>query len=410
MQTKTIKFTIFNEDFWNKGLIYSQNFLPLIKLKENYPDKYKIEVHVFCSLLDIILYNREIFDFRQNFKKQGIGSTIYPIFFVRSRLFVLRFFMLPFFYINLIPYLLYINIKDIFYEKSAVIYHLRSYPVSLIFVMFYKAKGILIFDPRSDYVNENKTVGFWSENSISDKLWLFFENLILRNVSKTIFISKPFMHEILNRNNIEHNKEKHVVYYNSVDYEEFNISSQYKRNYETINFLYTGSLGNWNNLETYLDFFLNIRPFFNNSKLIVATGTNRTKLEEVLMKDKYDSILTSTEFFYNLSYDMLPELYKECSVGLQIMNIEDSRLGVKFVEYLASGLLPVVNYNVLGSAEFCREGLGVIIERSDINDYKSIADKIKEKLNESLINNTLNSRKYFDVNITYKNLNLIYNN
>lgn len=408
MYKKNIRFVIFNEDFWGKGLIYSQNFLQLIKLKENNSHLYNIEIHVFCSFLDLLLYRKEINLFKNEFNGLGIKTIVYPTFFVRSRLFVLRFLVLPLFFINIIPYVLFLNLKDLFKIKTAIIYHLRSYPISLIFTLFYKSNGKLIFDPRSDYINENKTVGFWKENTITDKVWLYFEKYILINVAKTIFISDAFMSELLVRNGIKFDNRKHFVFNNPIDYSKFKISSEYKRDFKQVNFLYTGSLGNWNNLETYLDFFLNIKTFFSNSKLIVATSTDCSKFEDILIKDKYAFIIDDIEFFYNLSYDELPLLYKRCSVGLQLMDFKDSRLGVKFVEYLASGLLPVVNYNVLGAAQFCREGYGIIIEDSFASNYRLISDKIKERLNDNLVENSIVSKEYFDVNITYKNLKLIY--
>jgi len=53
MRTTIVRIAIFNESFWNKGLIESQNLQPL-KILAKKDKRYQIEVTAFISLLEII--------------------------------------------------------------------------------------------------------------------------------------------------------------------------------------------------------------------------------------------------------------------------------------------------------------------------------------------------------------------
>lgn len=415
MSKTNIRFTIFNEDFWGNGLIYTQNLLPLIKLLENNVDFYNIEIHSFTSILDLILYRKQIKNFKKEFKVLGIKTIIYPTFFVRSRIFILRWYVFPFYIFSTYFYLVYLILNDFIFPKKNIIYHLRSYPIAFLFSYFYKGKAKLIFDPRSDFNHENKKINFWKENSLTDKLWYKIEKKILIKSSKVIFISESFRDDLLLRHKIVQNDKKHFLFYNPIDFKKFEIAFDTVRNMNEIKFLYTGSLNNWNNLETYLDFFLNIKVLMPLSTFFIATNSRSNSFQHILDKEKYKEIIKDITFFYGLKYNQLPELYKECSIGLQLMDDPDSRIGVKFVEYLASGLIPLVNTNVRGAAKFCEKGLGIIVDNSVKSNYDAICDKILFSLKENTLNGkhksiVLANKNLFDVNYSYSILVNVYKN
>lgn len=413
MSKKNIRFTIFNEEFWEKGLIYTQNLLPLIKLLENSRGLYNIEVYSFLSILDLVLYRKEINEFTKEFKSLGIKTIIYPTFFVRSRFFVQRWFVLPLLIISTYPYLIYLMAKDFVLSDKIVVYHLRSYPVAFLFNYFYKGSGRLIFDPRSDFNHENKKIGFWKENSLTDKMWCAIERKILTNSSAVIFISEPFRDDLLRRHKIEESNKKHFLFYNSIDFTNFQEAFEADRDIDKVRLLYTGSLNNWNNIETYLDFFLNLKKFLPAATFYIATSTRSKSFQHLLDIEKYQKIIKDVTFFYGLSYSQLPLLYKGCSVGLQLMDKPDSRIGVKFVEYLASGLIPVVNSNVRGAARLCEDGLGIIVDDRINENFENICRRMLCALENNILYNrhksvVLSNKHRFDVNFTYDILRKIY--
>lgn len=402
---KNIRFTIFNEEFWGKGLIYSQNLLPLIKLSKD--KKNDVQILAFTSILDLFLFRKEIFKFKKEFNDLGIRNRIYPILFVRSRFFILRWFMFPLLIVTTLPYILYFNFIDLINNSKQVVYHLRAYTTSFLFAKFYYGKAMLVFDPRSDFIIENRRLLNWKENSTTDKLWRSIEKRILEKCDKSIFISDEHRLDTLSRNNILIDTRKHVIFSNPIDFKQFETSFKKIRTSGEIRFLYTGSLGNWNSLEVYLDFFKGIKSVLPKSTMYVITSTRNSKIKHVIEDSKFKKIIDDVHFFYNLPYNELPELYKDCTAGLQLMKMPDSRLGVKYVEYLASGLIPIVNYNVRGAAQFCRQGLGLVLEDEVLN-YSEIANDLRLLINSDFKNLISKAKNTFDVNESYKLLNRIY--
>ena len=404
---KKIRFMIFNEAYWNKGLIFSQNILPLMKLKQK-NENYIIQIFAFCSILDLYLYKSKIRSFSKDLNSEGISVINFPIFFIRSRYFALRWYIIPFFILSIFPYIIYLIIKDYFKSEDNVFYHLRSYPISFAFSLLYKGKAKLIFDPRSDFNAENKKIHLWENNSITDKMWNNYERQILLKSYKSIFISESQRKETLTRHGINIAENKFILFFNTIDFQYFEETFNVNKEIYDINFLYTGSLGNWNDLNTYLVFFQRIRPFFPKSILHIVSSTKKRKLETIIENPRYKEIIPYLNIQYNIPYDKLPHVYKGNSVGLQLMSQADNRVGVKFIEYLAAGLTPIVNQNVKGAVEFCEKGLGIVVNED--MDYKKIAEQIIQ-MRSDIINRIKNynmAKSFFDINETYINLEKIY--
>lgn len=407
MEKKVIRLIIFNECFWDKGLVYSQNILPLIKLIGN-AKKYKVEIIFYVSILDFIKSNKKIKSFKSELKKVGIRVIYLQILFVRSKLFALRWYMLIYLILNTFPYLIWFSLKDLLNNRENIYYHLRSYAPAFLFTLMYFGKAKLIFDPRSDFNVENIRIGSWKKDSFSDYLWKKIEHKIVNKSFKTIFISTPLRADILERNEVRINPDKHFLFYNSIDFRNFENAFVENRTTDRVKFLYTGSLGNWNNINTYLEFFLEIKKYLTDSTLTIITGTKKSKINASINDDKYKNIINDVYIYTNIPYEKLSDYYKNCSVGLQLMTESDSRIGVKFVEYLAAGLVPIVNTNVRGAAYFCRSELGILLNEQKTKDYKLISREILRLLNSNYKNHILVIKDQFDINSSYNLLNEIY--
>lgn len=404
---KHIKFIIFNEDFWGKGLIYSQNFLPLLKLYKDNDFKGKIKIYAFISLLDLILFKKDIFLCKNEFKQNGIKILLFPILFVRSRLFILKWFMFPLLILTTFPYLLIISLIDLFFQSKEVVYHLRAYVSTFLYVKFYFGSGNLVFDPRSDFIIENRRLNHWKKNSLTDRLWLHIEKEIILKANKVIFISQPHLEDTLTRSKIDFDVSKYVVYPNPIDFSQFIDAFNIDRKEQFPKFLYTGSLGNWNDLNTYLGFFKKVKEIVPEATMLVLTSTRKSKINDVINKPIFKEVIGDVDFHFNVPYDQLPKLYAKCNIGLQLMEKEDSRIGVKFVEYLAAGLVPVVNKNVKGAAKISMEkGIGFVIE--DDFDFETVVLEIMSMYKGDFKSEILKNKHVFDVNQSYKNLIEIY--
>jgi hypothetical protein len=347
---------IFNEVYWNNGLIYTQNISPLLKLKEQ-KTGLDISIISFTSILLMFVKWREIRSFRKELNAKNVRLINYPIFFYPSKHFIIKWFLFPFFILNVLPYMIYLNVKD-FISRSDTKYTIRSYSGALAFLKFYYKKERLYFDPRTDWIIENKNMCRWVEGDLTDRLWNSWEKKIMSKFIKTIFISDVFKSDLIERHSLERDDDKFVVLYNPIDYSKFDKVSNITKK----DFLYTGSLGHWNNIRIYLDFFLLIHEFFPSSIFKIVTETPRSKLQKDLDDSKYMVIKGKLDLHYNVTKDMLASHYESCAYGLQLMNKNDNRVGVKFIEYIAAGITPIINDKVEGAAYLSKKfEMGVVL-------------------------------------------------
>ncbi len=356
---KNINLVIFNEDYWNHGLIETQNIKPLKFLCVKHGTELRLVS--FTSIYSFVKNRVQIRKRMKELKEDGIKTINFPVLFIPTKYMILRRWLVPFFFINVYFYIKFLNNKDSFKND---IYLCRSYPISLGFFKFFSKKNYLNFDPRTDWIEENINLGLFKENSKSVNYWMKMELEILSSFRHTFFISEQFKSNVLSRHRLIDNNEKFLIQYNVVSQ---NIKSK-NIGYRPLNFLYTGSLGHWNNLFVYFDFFLKIHKYFPESNLIICTSTPMYKIDSIINSGKYISIKNSVQVYYNLPSTELPEYYKQCKYGLQLMTKTDSRVGVKFVEYIMAGLIPITNENVLGAVEIVKKyKIGCVIDSENIN-------------------------------------------
>lgn len=356
--SKTIRLVVFNESYWGKGLIYSQNILPLKKLANETGSQ--IELFSFTSILKLFLERKSITEFRVMMAKEGVTVKNFPVFFYPARVFLLRYFLIPYFYMNVAPYVWFLRNKD---KNIDVVYNLRSYATSLAFYKFYHDYNKLIFDPRTDWIEENVNAGNIKPEGETVRFWNRMEGEFVRRFKKSIFTSETFRDNVITKHNIKET-DKYEIVYNPIDYSLFTIE---KVPHMGKCFLYTGSFGRWNKLETYLDFFKSIFANDSTCSMVICTSSSHTKVEKIISSVKYNSIRNAVKVYYNVSIDDLPKYYAMCDYGLQLMTKKDSRVGVKYVEYVAAGITPIVSENVQGAAYIARKySLGIVLP-SDIN-------------------------------------------
>ncbi len=369
---KTIKLAVFNETYWDKGLIYSQNLLPLLNLAEKTGDK--IELISFTSIAMMILKHKEIKITKEELGKRGVVVSNFPMLFYPTRFMLLKIGLIPLFFVNVFLYIKWLCWKD---RNQDVVYSVRSYQAALAFLKFYTHKKNVVFDLRTDWIEENINRGLFSADSITARYWYKQEKAMLIGFAKSLFISPAFMDNVLKRHNIPVDTNKYHIVYNPIDYKHFESGKQHnKKNI----FLYTGSLGHWNQLENYLDFFKSIYTDFFEAELIICTNSPKAKVESIINKKDYSAIKPSVKVFYNVSYQDLPKIYAQCRYGLQIMTKQDSRVGVKVIEYVAADIVPIVHSNVQGAAALINETkVGVVFDDSDKQDNKLLIERIKAK-------------------------------
>lgn len=357
---KTIRLVIFNEEYWGKGLIYSQNIMPLKVLSSEYNSK--VELITFTSLPLMLLERKRIKETKEMLQSENVKVRNYPVLYFPTRFLLPRWFLLPYFYLNVMFYVLWLRLAD---GNKEVVYNLRSYQPALAFYLFYGHKERLVFDPRTDFVEEKVNAGHFKENGLTAMFWNKMEGDFVRKMRKTIVISDPFKENMVRKHHLQ-NDNKLAVVYNPINYSHF---SREKEPHKGVNFLYTGSLGGWNKIENYLEVFKAYHEKNPNSKFIVCTSASPAKIEQTLLEPAFDDVKDSVEVHFNVSYDELPKYYAQCDYGFQIMKKRDSRVGVKFIEYIAAGVTPIVSKEVEGAVVLAeRYGMGIVINSDDTQE------------------------------------------
>lgn len=389
---RRINLVVFNENYWSNPLIMSQNIMPLIKIAKMRGDV-NIRLLSFTSVLMFFLNYKQIRDFKCRMKTENVEIINFPIFFAPSRLFIVRWFIVPYLYLNVLIYILFLSVYDIFQERRGV-YILRSYVPALIFSTLYFGKNSLVFDPRTDFIKEQTRIKTWNESSYSYSLWMAFERIILKRCKASLFISTSFMNDVLNRHKVAYDECKHFVIYNPVDFSIFTESRNIKD--RKMNFVYSGSLGNWNKLDNYLDLYDSLLAFFPNSKFFILTTGKKSRIDSVLQQEKYNHLLCHLEIVFNIPFYRMVDYYANSAFGLQIMDTIDSRLGVKVVEYFASGLIPIVSSTVLGAVELSNKyQLGLVIENKfDTCSYNELLKMLHDEERDDRLNDL---SKFIDI-------------
>lgn len=389
---KKIRLVVFNEPYWDKGLIYSQNILPLLQLVKT--GKYSLDIISFTSLPFLFKSKTNIQATKNDLKQHGVNVRNFPVLFYPTRFMLLRYFLLPFYFLNVFLYVKFLNHQD---EKSDkdIFYNIRSYQAALGFLKFYKNKDRIVFDTRTDWIEENINVGNFKPDGATVKFWRNAEKQMLLKFRKTLFISDLFRDAVLKRHSIKLDDNKYCLVYNPINYKHFHSVQNHDQDN---NFLYTGSLGHWNNISIYLDFFLKVADKMPSSKLIVCTGSPIHKIEPTFNLPKYDAIRNRVEIHYSVPYSELPSFYARVTYGLQLMSKKDTRVGVKFIEYIAANLIPIVNTNVMGAAALARKyEIGIVLddETEEVDSIINRLEQIKQNRNNSKL---AEFRKITDLN------------
>ena len=156
----TIRLVVFNEDYWDNNLIYTQNILPLKALTDAVGGS--LELYSFTSLPIYIMQRKRIKAFIERMAKAGIKVVNKFVLFYPTRYMLPHYCLLPFFYLNVGSYVKALARKD---KGAEVIYNLRSYSPALAFYKYYNNLSNVFFDPRTEWIEENINTGYFRSGS-----------------------------------------------------------------------------------------------------------------------------------------------------------------------------------------------------------------------------------------------------
>lgn len=250
------------------------------------------------------------------------------------------------------------------------IFHGRSYHAALAaHVLGYVAKVPLVFDPRSPFPEENIAAGRWKSNSLNFVFWKKVEKMLCRSSAATLLTSQAFAQKIKQYTNI--NNEIIIPNNYPKKFGSLLNRNKVKDNDLNIKLCYVGSLGHWNDLSVYKNFFENLFDVaeYKMQILFLVPENSVEKVYSYFFNSKIPKENFNVKF---VKQDNILEEISDCTAGVYLMDKEDVRLGVKFVEYLASGLPVVVSSSITGAADYVNKyGVGFLLDEN-VN-YKDIS-------------------------------------
>ncbi|MCC9136117.1 glycosyltransferase [Pontibacter silvestris] len=274
-------------------------------------------------------------------------------------------------------------LKYAFIDRFKV-FHCRSYPSSAILLLLKKIskKVKLVFDPRSDYPEENLLQSSWTRDSHAFKFWKSQEKKLLQGSSLTICISDYYQQHYQNC----YTDFKFKVVPNNVDCSNFKfdaVAREHIRNKHSfgskIIFCYLGSMsiGGWHCPYLYAELIKNYRAIKNkHAFLFLIPQSSKIHLEKAFRENDIDS---SEYLVISPEYHEVPNYLSAADYGLIYLKREKIALGTKVVEYNATGLPVLVNSNVISAAGYVQKhktGLVINIALGDLDKDKTPIDNI----------------------------------
>lgn len=231
----------------------------------------------------------------------------------------------------------------------------RSYFSALAVALLQRVKPLeFVFDTRSQFVQENVSAGRLRLGSVAHRRWLAIESTLLNRAAKVLAVSDAqarYYHEVAPTARVQvipcfSQPDERLL---AADMREDGRGQMGFKAQDTV-VCYYGSLDHkWNNICMYADFFADCLE--QGLRICVITPS----AEEL----RADPRLNRPEAFIAQVDDpqRARQLIAACDHGVIIMKKADdweSRLGVKFVEYLGAGLQVLVGEWVGAAADIVR--------------------------------------------------------
>ena len=323
---------------WIEGLgspILKGQVIEILKrIGNNFSKTNKLFFFCFQPAHHILLHYQEIQKIKKELRNNNINLIIIPCLILPRFInwFNAKWYIIPLIFIYTFPALLFLGII-----KNIELFHCRSYPVTLSAIVVKKLIKIrVIFDPRSDFPEENITAGWWTDSSLSYKIWKYLEKKYLTGSDVTIAIANTY---------VEHFKKispysKFVVIPNNVDVKKFKFGKKSCQKFRMKNgikkdeilFCYSGSIGNhWHKPEIYAKFIIKLRKLSITHRFLFITHNID------MLKKTFNQFSIRQEEYFAVSSEFwdVPKYLSIADFGLIFMDRFKIAMAIKTAEYLA---------------------------------------------------------------------------
>lgn len=235
------------------------------------------------------------------------------------------------------------------------IFHCRSYPASSILLKFKKvfSKVKLIFDPRSDFPEENVTRYLWRNASAPFRFWKAQERMLLKHADITICITSHHQthyersYSTFNcgivPNNVDCSKFKFDLSKRNI------IRNKFQLHHKTV-FCYLGTMetGSWHSPEMYAEVIRYYRAYRQPHVFMFLVPPDAAPTIDRVF-DEYN--IRDTEYIViHPNYHEVSAYLSAADFGLFYLKTAKVALSTKIVEYNSVGLPALVNSNAVSAA------------------------------------------------------------
>lgn len=371
---------------------------------------------ISCDLSDSSIYLiafKAIYPFRiknptglkKELKEAGVYLITIPVVFSEWWFFA-KWYQIPLIFVQAFPAILLLSLI-----KNIRLFHCRSYPITLPAIMVKKLRNIkVIFDPRSDFPEENVTAGRWKINSLSFRIWKVLEKIYLRNSDRTVAIANTY---------VAHYKKIYgaasfSVIPNNVDTEKFKRDEEFRQHFrfennikpEEILFCYCGSLGShWHDPEIYARYIIKFRELKISHRFLFITPN----LAPLKLSFARNNINPEEYIAVSSKFEDVPKYLSAADIGIVLMDKPKIAMAIKTAEYLAMELPIITNSNLAGAKEIIEgNGVGMLHDiSSDLREMQRFIEKFIEnrkefsnrcrRLAEEVFSNKAVAKRYVEI-------------
>jgi hypothetical protein len=387
-----IAYITVNENL-NSALLRRQVIELLSDIKSKAPE-FEIKIFSFHGVLSLINHRKDIRETRVLLRNVGIDIMIIP-----------NICPWPFPNINLIKtdvglrpnttwnkyaskifkFITLPLLLSLRYFGKYKLFHCRSYPATsiAIFLKQFSPRTAVLFDPRSDFPEENVTSGVWADGSSDFNYWKKSEALFLKNANAVACIgptyvdhytknTPSFIHFIA-PNNVRCSEFRRNLADRSAVRKKLSIEKSERL------YVYLGGMSSngWHQPGFYVKYFDNLAKIDKNFKFLFLVPSFSTEI----IKNEFGS--RENILIISPSFDEVSKYLSAADLGMMFLHKSKIAVGTKIGEYLAASLPVIVNHNCLGAVALIMEnqqighvinlGLGDIDSenRYNKNDFNS---------------------------------------